>query len=862
MSSIDGAAEPIAIIGMACRFPGGVTSPEGLWQLLLDGTDAVSTFPSDRGWSMEASVTREGGFLYDAADFDAAFFGISPNEAPAIDPQQRLLLECSWEVLERAGISPASLKGTSAGVFAGLMYHDYGLGGTTDGALVSGRVAYTLGLEGPALTVDTACSSSLVAMHLAAQSLRSGECGLALAGGVTVMATPSMFAYFTEQRGMAPDGRCKSFAGAADGVGISEGAGVLLLERLSDARRHGRRIWAVLRATAVNQDGASNGLTAPNGPAQQRVIRTALAAAGLSSGDVDAVDGHGTGTRLGDPIEVQALLATYGQDRPADDPLWLGSLKSSIGHAQAAAGVGGVIKMVLAMAAGLMPRTLHVDEPSPHVDWSAGAVRLLDKSQPWPIRDRPWRAAVSSFGLSGTNAHVILEQPASVLDPEPVPGLPAVPWVLSARSAQALTAQVLRLTEWAARQPELDLTRVGHALATGRAALEHRTAAVAADHEGMLRALADATGVRARADAALAVVFPGQGSQRRGMGRELCESFPVFAAAFDEVTKAVSAGLGASVRTAVWASTGDDLDQTRFAQAGLFAFEVALFRLLESWGVRPDALIGHSVGEIAAAQVAGVLSLADACALVAARARLMQELSPGGVMAAVQASAAEVAPVLCGGAGLAAVNGPASVVVSGDEASVAKVVGHFAGLGRRVSRLRVSHAFHSELMEPMLEEFAAVAASLSYGVPRVPVISTVTGQPETDLGAMYWVRQVRRTVRFADAIRTAYDSGVSHFLEPRPDPVLASHVHATIGTGPLDPGPLDPDAGPVVVSALRARHDEPTALMNALTTLHATGVHVDWASLFPAAGSGHVDLPTYPFQRQRYWADPRGGRRT
>ncbi|MEU9118212.1 acyltransferase domain-containing protein, partial [Streptomyces sp. NPDC048483] len=740
-------------------------------------------------------------------------------------------------------------------------------------SVLSGRVSYAFGFEGPAVTVDTACSSSLVALHWAAQALRAGECSLALAGGVTVMSTPTAFVGFSRQSGLAADGRVKAFAEAADGTGWGEGVGVLLVERLSDARRNGHQVLAVVRGSAVNQDGASNGLTAPNGPSQQRVIRQALANARLAAADVDVVEAHGTGTTLGDPIEAQALLATYGQGRDEDRPLWLGSIKSNIGHTQAAAGVAGIIKMVQAMRHEVLPKTLHVDEPSSHVDWSTGSVELLTDNQPWTGNGQVRRAGVSSFGISGTNAHVIVEQ-APVMEEEPadetgtIPpaGAAVVPWVVSARSEAGLRAQAGRLHSFLAeRSNPLSPLDVGFSLATTRAGLDHRAVIVAADYEGSLRGLAAlAEGAPAgdvvRGEVAagagrIGVLFSGQGAQRLGMGRELYDRFPVFAEAFDGVCGELERASGSSVRGVVWGEDEAVLNQTVHAQAGLFAVEVALFRLLESFGVAPDVLVGHSVGELAAVHVSGVLSLEDACTLVAARGRLMQALPEGGAMLAVQAHEEEIAPLLGESVWLAAVNGPDSVVVSGDVDAVEAVREWAKRQGRRTNRLRVSHAFHSHRMDGMLEEFARVAERLTYGAPQIPVISTLTGEAASEeelCSSAYWVRQVREAVRFADAVRAAAGQGVTRFVEAGPDSVLAALASATLAERERESG-TDAEAGSVCVAAQRADRDSEHTLLTALAQLHTAGIAVSWDSLF--AGAQRVDLPTYAFQRQRFWVE-------
>ncbi|MEV6153291.1 type I polyketide synthase [Nonomuraea sp. NPDC052129] len=888
--------EPIAIVGMGCRFPGGVAGPEDLWELVASGVDAIGDLPTDRGWDenlydpdpevLGKSYTRQGGFLPDAGDFDAPFFGMSPRGALATDPQHRLFLQTCWEAFERAGIDPATLRGSQTGVYAGNMYNDYSLrytGGavpeSVEGVLMvssassvlSGRVSYTFGLEGPAISVDTACSSSLVAMHLAVQALRRGECALALAGGVTVMATADPFIEFSRQRALSPDGRCKSFSSSADGAAWSEGAGVLVLERLSDARRNGRRILALIRGSAVNQDGASNGLTAPNGPSQERVVQQALADARLDTRDVDAVEAHGTGTRLGDPIEAQALLSTYGRNRAADRPLWLGSVKSNIGHTQAAAGVAGVIKMVMAMRHGVLPPTLHVDEPTPHVDWSAGGVELLTEAREWVRGEHPRRFGVSSFGISGTNAHLVIEEaeesPRTDQEPPVVNG--PLAWVISARGGRSLRAQAARLHELvtSADAPEVadapeavgapEAVDVARSLVTGRSLFEHRVVVVGEDRDALAARLGDFLAGHpvaevvegaAREKPKLAYLFTGQGGQRIGMGRELAAASPVFAEALAEVWAELDEHLDRPLREIVWAEPGtseaDLLNETRYTQPALFAFEVAAFRLLAALGVTPDHVAGHSVGEYAAAYVAGVWSLADAARLITARARLMQGLDTPGAMVAIEATTEEVAPTLAGQEHLvsvAAVNGPASVVVSGAEEPCLAVAEHWRELGRRTRRLAVSHAFHSPLMEPMLADFATELAGVEFHEPRIPYAPNLPDGSWAEPG--YWVEQIRRAVMFQATIGRLEADGVDTYLEVGPAAVLSAMAHECVT-----------EANTPILALNGKRLAEPHALIGCLARASVAGVAVGWSALF--GGGAQVDLPTYAFDQERYWLAP------
>ncbi|GAA0223784.1 type I polyketide synthase [Cryptosporangium japonicum] len=883
------AAEPIAIVAMGCRYPGGVASPADLWRVVAEERDVIGAFPGDRGWDLgtlydpdgerpgAVSVDR-GPFLDDATRFDAGLFGIAPREAVAMEPQQRLLLEVAWEVLERAGLDPTGLSGSRTAAYVGAIPQDYApaalapadaeghlLTGTTT-SVASGRLAYTFGLAGPALTIDTACSSSLVALHLAVQALRRQECDLALAGGVTVLSTPGILVEFTRQRGLAPDGRCKPFSAAADGTALGEGAGLLLLERLSDAQRAGHPVLAVIRGSALNQDGASNGLTAPNPVAQEQLIRAALAASGLTAADVDAVEAHGTGTPLGDPMEAQALLATYGRRPAGTAPLWLGSVKSNIGHAQAAAGVAGVIKMVEALRHSVLPSTLHADRPSPHVDWEAGAVRLLTAAREWPAGDRPRRAGVSSFGISGTNAHLILEEaPPAVPVDRPAPVRPVdlgvVPWVLSGADDAALRRQAGRLAEFAAVSEDDD-HGIGVTLATTRAALTHRAVVLGPTGPALRDGLASLREGRAAPDVVrgvvhragrVAVLFSGQGSQRAGAGRELYESCPVFADAVDAACVYLDEDLDRPLAPVLFADPGTEsaaaLDHTDFTQAGLFTVELGVFRLLEAAGLVPDYLLGHSIGELAAAHVAGVLSLPDACRLVSARGRLMRALPAVGAMLAVRADEREVEKWLDregSGLSVAAVNGPRSVVVSGDRAAIEDFDQRRRAEGRRTRRLRVRHAFHSAHMAGMLADFRTVARTLTFHPPRTPIVSNATGAPipDTELcDPEYWVRHVERTVRFADGIRWLEQRGVSTFLEVGPDGVLTALAEECLTASDR--------SAPVAVPTLRTGRPEGHTVAAALAHAHVRGATVRWERLLD--GSARPDLPTYAFGGDRLW---------
>ncbi|MEV7870537.1 type I polyketide synthase [Streptomyces sp. NPDC088124] len=889
----DRAREPIAIVGIGCRFPGGVASPEDLWRLVADGEDAISGLPENRGWDLEGLYdpdpdaqgrfySKGGGFLHDAEQFDAGFFDISPREALAMDPQQRLLLEVAWEALEDAGIDPTALRGSRTGVFAGVMTQDYGprLHQATDGAesylmtgqtisVASGRVSYVLGLEGPAVTTDTVCSSSLVAVHLAAQALRRGECERALAGGVTVMAAPGVFVGFSRQRGLSVDGRCRAFGAGADGFGPAEGVGLLVLETLSAARRNGHDVLAVVRGSAVNQDGASNGLTAPNGRAQERVIRQALADAGVAASDVDAVEAHGSGTALGDPIEARALLAAYGGDRHPERPLWLGSVKSNIGHTQAAAGVAGLIKMVMAMRHAELPRTLHADELSPHIDWDSGPVRLLQQAVPWRTDGPPRRAGVSSFGVSGTNAHVILEEaPADATDGAddgtgPGPDR-TVPWVLTAHSPTALRERARQLAEFTRGAGRgVPVGRVAAALARSRAGLEHR-AVVLGRGRGELRAGLTALAAGGSAaglvsgqvgtGAGAVFVFPGQGTQWVGMGRQLYGASPVFAEALDECDAALRPWTGWSLVDVVRQAAGaPSPDRTDVVQPVLWGTMVSLAALWRACGVRPAAVLGHSQGEVAAACVAGGLSRADGARIVALRSRAVAALAAPGAMAAVALGVDEVRRRLGREPGpleVAAVNGPGTTVVSGPPDALAAFVAGCEADGIRARRLPVDFASHSAAVEPLRRELADALADITPVAGEAAFYSTVTGGlfDTRGLDADYWYRNLRQTVLFDETVRAVLADHRT-FIEVSPHPVLTMSIEDR----------ADLERRDIVVSgSLRRDGDDRHEMLASVARLWAGGARVDWPATLTATGAsgapaGRVDLPRYPFQHRPYW---------
>lgn len=869
--------EPVAVIGVGCRFPGDIDGPERLWDFLTEKKCAITAYP-DRGFTNAGTFAESGGFLKDVAGFDNRFFDIPPDEALRMDPQQRLLLEVSWEALEHAGIIPESLRLSRTGVFVGVSSTDYvrlvsasaqqkstiwdNTGGSS--SIIANRISYFLDIQGPPIVIDTACSSSLVAVHLACRSLSTWDCDIALVGGTNVLISPEPWGGFREAGILSQTGCCHAFDKSADGMVRGEGCGVIVLQRLSDARLEGRRILAILTGSAVNQDGKSNGIMAPNPSAQIGVLENACKSARVDPLEIGYVEAHGTGTSLGDRIEAHALGMVFGRKRPGSGPLMIGSIKPNIGHLEGAAGIAGLIKAVLMVERGSLLPSGGFTEPNPAIPFTELGLRVVDELQEWPVvAGRPRRAGVSSFGFGGTNAHVIVEEAGSV-GADTVSGRAdvggsgggVVAWVISGKTASALAAQAGRLGRYVRARPALDVVDVGYSLVSTRSVFDHRAVVVGQTRDELLAGLAGVAAGRPEAGVVCGVgkpagktafVFAGQGSQWLGMGSELYAAYPVFAEALDAVVDELDRHLRYPLRDVIWGHDQDLLNTTEFAQPALFAVEVALYRLLMSWGVRPGLVLGHSVGELAAAHVAGALCLPDAAMLVAARGRLMQALPAGGAMFAVQAREDEVAPMLGHDVSIAAVNGPASVVISGAHDAVSAIADRLRGQGRRVHRLAVSHAFHSALMEPMIAEFTAVAAELSVGLPTIPVISNVTGQLVADdfASADYWARHIRAVVRFGDSVRSAHCAGASRFIEVGPGGGLTSLIEASLA-----------DAQIVSVPTLRKDRPEPVSVMTAAAQGFVSGMGLDWASVFSGYRPKRVELPTYAFQHQKFWLAP------
>lgn len=869
--------EPVAVIGVGCRFPGDIDGPERLWDFLTEKKCAITAYP-DRGFTNAGTFAESGGFLKDVAGFDNRFFDIPPDEALRMDPQQRLLLEVSWEALEHAGIIPESLRLSRTGVFVGVSSTDYvrlvsasaqqkstiwdNTGGSS--SIIANRISYFLDIQGPSIVIDTACSSSLVAVHLACRSLSTWDCDIALVGGTNVLISPEPWGGFREAGILSQTGCCHAFDKSADGMVRGEGCGVIVLQRLSDARLEGRRILAILTGSAVNQDGKSNGIMAPNPSAQIGVLENACKSARVDPLEIGYVEAHGTGTSLGDRIEAHALGMVFGRKRPGSGPLMIGSIKPNIGHLEGAAGIAGLIKAVLMVERGSLLPSGGFTEPNPAIPFTELGLRVVDELQEWPVvAGRPRRAGVSSFGFGGTNAHVIVEEAGSV-GADTVSGRAdvggsgggVVAWVISGKTASALAAQAGRLGRYVRARPALDVVGVGYSLVSTRSVFDHRAVVVGQTRDELLAGLAGVVAGRPEAGVVCGVgkpagktafVFAGQGSQWLGMGSELYAAYPVFAEALDAVVDELDRHLRYPLRDVIWGHDQDLLNTTEFAQPALFAVEVALYRLLMSWGVRPGLVLGHSVGELAAAHVAGALCLPDAAMLVAARGRLMQALPAGGAMFAVQAREDEVAPMLGHDVSIAAVNGPASVVISGAHDAVSAIADRLRGQGRRVHRLAVSHAFHLALMEPMIAEFTAVAAELSVGLPTIPVISNVTGQLVADdfASADYWARHIRAVVRFGDSVRSAHCAGASRFIEVGPGGGLTSLIEASLA-----------DAQIVSVPTLRKDRPEPVSVMTAAAQGFVSGMGLDWASVFSGYRPKRVELPTYAFQHQKFWLAP------
>ncbi|KCB78966.1 type I polyketide synthase [Mycobacterium tuberculosis] len=869
--------EPVAVIGVGCRFPGDIDGPERLWDFLTEKKCAITAYP-DRGFTNAGTFAESGGFLKDVAGFDNRFFDIPPDEALRMDPQQRLLLEVSWEALEHAGIIPESLRLSRTGVFVGVSSTDYvrlvsasaqqkstiwdNTGGSS--SIIANRISYFLDIQGPSIVIDTACSSSLVAVHLACRSLSTWDCDIALVGGTNVLISPEPWGGFREAGILSQTGCCHAFDKSADGMVRGEGCGVIVLQRLSDARLEGRRILAILTGSAVNQDGKSNGIMAPNPSAQIGVLENACKSARVDPLEIGYVEAHGTGTSLGDRIEAHALGMVFGRKRPGSGPLMIGSIKPNIGHLEGAAGIAGLIKAVLMVERGSLLPSGGFTEPNPAIPFTELGLRVVDELQEWPVvAGRPRRAGVSSFGFGGTNAHVIVEEAGSV-GADTVSGRAdvggsgggVVAWVISGKTASALAAQAGRLGRYVRARPALDVVDVGYSLVSTRSVFDHRAVVVGQTRDELLAGLAGVVAGRPEAGVVCGVgkpagktafVFAGQGSQWLGMGSELYAAYPVFAEALDAVVDELDRHLRYPLRDVIWGHDQDLLNTTEFAQPALFAVEVALYRLLMSWGVRPGLVLGHSVGELAAAHVAGALCLPDAAMLVAARGRLMQALPAGGAMFAVQAREDEVAPMLGHDVSIAAVNGPASVVISGAHDAVSAIADRLRGQGRRVHRSAVSHAFHSALMEPMIAEFTAVAAELSVGLPTIPVISNVTGQLVADdfASADYWARHIRAVVRFGDSVRSAHCAGASRFIEVGPGGGLTSLIEASLA-----------DAQIVSVPTLRKDRPEPVSVMTAAAQGFVSGMGLDWSSVFSGYRPKRVELPTYAFQHQKFWLAP------
>lgn len=869
--------EPVAVIGVGCRFPGDIDGPERLWDFLTEKKCAITAYP-DRGFTNAGTFAESGGFLKDVAGFDNRFFDIPPDEALRMDPQQRLLLEVSWEALEHAGIIPESLRLSRTGVFVGVSSTDYvrlvsasaqqkstiwdNTGGSS--SIIANTISYFLDIQGPSIVIDTACSSSLVAVHLACRSLSTWDCDIALVGGTNVLISPEPWGGFREAGILSQTGCCHAFDKSADGMVRGEGCGVIVLQRLSDARLEGRRILAILTGSAVNQDGKSNGIMAPNPSAQIGVLENACKSARVDPLEIGYVEAHGTGTSLGDRIEAHALGMVFGRKRPGSGPLMIGSIKPNIGHLEGAAGIAGLIKAVLMVERGSLLPSGGFTEPNPAIPFTELGLRVVDELQEWPVvAGRPRRAGVSSFGFGGTNAHVIVEEAGSV-GADTVSGRAdvggsgggVVAWVISGKTASALAAQAGRLGRYVRARPALDVVDVGYSLVSTRSVFDHRAVVVGQTRDELLAGLAGVVAGRPEAGVVCGVgkpagktafVFAGQGSQWLGMGSELYAAYPVFAEALDAVVDELDRHLRYPLRDVIWGHDQDLLNTTEFAQPALFAVEVALYRLVMSWGVRPGLVLGHSVGELAAAHVAGALCLPDAAMLVAARGRLMQALPAGGAMFAVQAREDEVAPMLGHDVSIAAVNGPASVVISGAHDAVSAIADRLRGQGRRVHRLAVSHAFHSALMEPMIAEFTAVAAELSVGLPTIPVISNVTGQLVADdfASADYWARHIRAVVRFGDSVRSAHCAGASRFIEVGPGGGLTSLIEASLA-----------DAQIVSVPTLRKDRPEPVSVMTAAAQGFVSGMGLDWASVFSGYRPKRVELPTYAFQHQKFWLAP------